>query len=239
MGPESSEGREDIRTAVAKSKQRHASQTLAHAQHARDGVQVDAEEVAGGDANGAEQQGEPEGHHGEGDWLGVGQAAVVERQVGDDAGLLVGAVCEDEGALVSGMVDETALRRRLAIAEQSMVGGSCLLVEYRDLPLAHDVTGGRLTALVLCPREHGDQGNGEESKRKGPRRVLCAAPSLHCVQERALVHGHDMLLHARGWPEREGALVRLSRTRGLVRWRHNAEGEGCGVAEVRSVQRAR
>jgi hypothetical protein len=38
------------------------------------------------------------------------QTAVVEGQVGDDAGFLVGAVGEHEGALVGGMVDKAALR---------------------------------------------------------------------------------------------------------------------------------
>jgi hypothetical protein len=39
----------------------------------------------------------------------MGQAAVVEGQVGDDTGFLVGAVGQDKGALVDGMVDEAAL----------------------------------------------------------------------------------------------------------------------------------
>jgi hypothetical protein len=102
---EGGKSREDIWTAVSKSQQGDACQTLAHAQHARDGVQVDAEEVAGGDADGAEEQAEPEGHEGEGDGFEVCHAAVVERQVGDDAGLFIGAVGEDEGALVVGMVN--------------------------------------------------------------------------------------------------------------------------------------
>lgn len=42
------------------------------------------------------------------------QTTVVEGQVGDDAGFLVGAVGQDEGALVVDMVDEAALRMRLA-----------------------------------------------------------------------------------------------------------------------------
>src|SRR5690242_2521248 len=46
-----SESGEDVWTAVAKCQQGHTGQTLAHAQHARDGVQVDAEEVAGGDTD--------------------------------------------------------------------------------------------------------------------------------------------------------------------------------------------
>ena len=109
MCAEGSKSGEDVWTAIAECKQGHASQTLAHAQHARDGVQVDAEEVAGGDADGAEEQGEPEGHHHEGDGLRMGQTAVVEGQVGDDASFLVRAVGEHEGALVGGMMDEAAL----------------------------------------------------------------------------------------------------------------------------------
>ena len=106
-----SNGREDIWTAIAKRKQCHTRQTLAHAQHACDGVEVNAEEVAGGDADGAEEQGEPQGHHDECDRLRMRQTTIVEGQVGDDAGFLVGAVGEHEGALVGGMVDKAALWR--------------------------------------------------------------------------------------------------------------------------------
>jgi hypothetical protein len=37
------------------------------------------------------------------------QSAVVESEIGDDAGFLIGAVGADEGALVFGMVDEATL----------------------------------------------------------------------------------------------------------------------------------
>ncbi len=50
----------------------------------------------------------------------MGQATVVERQVGDEAGLLVGAVGKDEGALVGGMVDEATLRWRLVCAQYAL-----------------------------------------------------------------------------------------------------------------------
>lgn len=72
-----------------------------------------------------------------------------------------------------------------------------LLVEYRDLSLAQYVTVGRLSAL-LCPCEHCNERNGEERERKGARRVFCAAPSLHRVQDGALIHCHNIVLHARG-----------------------------------------
>ena len=116
MCAEGSKGGKDVWTAIAERKQGHTGQALAHAQHACDGVQIDAEEVAGGNADGAEEQGEPEGHHDECDRFGMGQATVVKCQVGYNAGFLVGAVGQDEGALVGGMVDETALRIRSVVA---------------------------------------------------------------------------------------------------------------------------
>jgi len=59
VGAEGGKGGKDIGAAISKGEQRHASQTLAHAQHARNRIKIDAEEVAGSDANGAEEEGEP------------------------------------------------------------------------------------------------------------------------------------------------------------------------------------
>lgn len=39
----------------------------------------------------------------------MGHSAVVEGEVGDDAGLLIRAIGEDEGTFVRGMVNETTL----------------------------------------------------------------------------------------------------------------------------------
>lgn len=47
--------RKHIRAPIPKCKECHARQALAHAQDARDGAQVYAEEVAGGNADGAEK----------------------------------------------------------------------------------------------------------------------------------------------------------------------------------------
>lgn len=175
VGTECCKGGKDIRAAVSKGQQRDTRQTFAHAQHIGDGVEVDAEEVAGCDANGAEENAEPEGQEDECNGLRMGHAAVVKGQVGDDAGLLVGAVCEDKGAFVGGMVDEPAL-----------------LVEYGQVPLGEEIRcrrGGGLAVERFYPCEQGDEGNGDEGEGKWPRRVACAPPFLHRVQYRGLVHG--------------------------------------------------
>jgi hypothetical protein len=109
VSAEGGKGREDIGTAIAKGKQCHASQALAHAQHARNCIEVDAEEVARGDANGAEEKGEPKRHEDEGKGLRMREATVIEGQVGYDAGFFIGAVCAHKGALVSGVVNEATL----------------------------------------------------------------------------------------------------------------------------------
>lgn len=52
---------------------------------------------------------EPGGHDGERDGGGIGEAAVVEIEVVEEADLLVGAVFADELALVGELVDAAAL----------------------------------------------------------------------------------------------------------------------------------
>ena len=78
---------------------------------------------------------------------------------------------------------------------------SYLDVEGRKLSLvqrgACSCTCGCCSAQLFCPREQCDQSDGEDGERKGPGRVFGAAPSLHCVQDGALVHGRNILLHAR------------------------------------------
>jgi hypothetical protein len=86
-------------------------------------------------------------------------------------------------------------------------GLSYLDVKGRKLSLAQrgscTCTCGRCSyscscsAQLFCPREQCDQTDGEDGERKGPGRVFGAPPSLHCVQDGALVHGHNILLHAR------------------------------------------
>lgn len=56
---EGGKGGEDIGAAIAKGQKSDAGKTLAHAQDCRNGAKVDAEEVAGGDANGTEKEAEP------------------------------------------------------------------------------------------------------------------------------------------------------------------------------------
>ena len=99
-----------------------------------------------------------------------------------------------------------------------------LLVENREFSLAQYVTAGHLCAPLLCPCEHSDKGNGEQGERKGARRVFCAAPSLHCVQDGALVHCHDIVPHARGCLS-GGELLYRDAAVDLMRWRHSAEVE--------------
>jgi hypothetical protein len=109
MCAEGGECREDVGAAIPECQQSDTRQTLAHPQHARDGVEVDAEEVARCDANGAEEHGQPQRHDGECNGFRLGHAAVVEREIRYNARLLVGAVGENKGALVFGVVDESAL----------------------------------------------------------------------------------------------------------------------------------
>lgn len=45
----------------------------------------------------------------------MGHAAVIEGEVGEDSCFFIGAIGEDEGALVFGVVDETALGRVLEV----------------------------------------------------------------------------------------------------------------------------
>jgi hypothetical protein len=196
---EGSKSREDVGAAVAERQQRDASQTLAHAQHSGDCVEVDAKEVAGCDADGAEEHGQPERHYDKGDGFRVGHAAVVEGQVRDDAGLLVGAVGEHEGAFVLGAVDEAALDVS-ACVHVVVVCCTHLCILCEEVPLPQRATrtcASTMRAVVLGQRQHCHERDGEESEGKGPRRVFFAAPSLHCVQDIQIVHCHDMLLHAR------------------------------------------
>lgn len=80
---------------------------------------------------------------------------------------------------------------------------SYLDVKSRKLSLAQRgaCTCGRCScscsAQLFCPREQCDQTDGEDGERKGPGRVFGAPPSLHGVQDGALVHGHNILRHAR------------------------------------------
>jgi hypothetical protein len=109
VGAHGGEGAEDVRGAIAKGQEGDAGQALAQAQHAGDGAEVDTEEVAGGDADGGEQQAQPKREDGEGEGLRSPQGAVVEGEVVDQAGLVILAVGQDEGALVGGMVHLTAV----------------------------------------------------------------------------------------------------------------------------------
>lgn len=133
------------------------------------------------------------------------QSAVVEGQVGDDACFLIRAVGEDEGALVVGMMDKTTLQAMLvncacacACACAWIRALSCLCVERGELSLVEQWGGAwRPSAQLLCPCEQCDQSDGEDGEGERSCRVFGAAPSLHCVQDGALVHGHNILLHAR------------------------------------------
>lgn len=109
MSAEGSKGGEHVRATIAKGEQCHSSETLAHAQHTCNSVKVDAEEVARSDADGTEEEGEPECHDDEGDRLCVRQSTVVEGQIRYDACFFVWTVCAHKSALVFGMVDEAAL----------------------------------------------------------------------------------------------------------------------------------
>ncbi|GKT83235.1 hypothetical protein Ct61P_01085 [Colletotrichum tofieldiae] len=99
------EGAEDVRGAIAKGQEGDAGETLAKAQNGRDGVEIDAEEIAGGDANGGEEQAEPTDKDNEGQGLGFAKVTVVKRQVREEASLIISAVSLDKGALVVGAVD--------------------------------------------------------------------------------------------------------------------------------------
>lgn len=73
-----SKRREDIRASIAKSEKRHAGEVVAHAKKRSDCAQVDREEVASRDADGAEEQAEPDDDYDKGDGLCVRETAVVE-----------------------------------------------------------------------------------------------------------------------------------------------------------------
>jgi hypothetical protein len=199
VGAEGGKRREDVGAAIAERQQRDTGQRLAHAQHPGDCVEVDAEEVAGGDADGAEEHGQPEGHDDEGDGLRAGHAAVVEGQVRDDAGLLVGAVGEHEGAFVAGAVDEAAL---VVLVQEYMwsLEYAHLCVLHEQVPLPQRATRScvcPMRAVVLGQRQRRHERDGEQREGEGPRRVFRAAPSLHRLQDGVVVHCHDMFLHAR------------------------------------------
>lgn len=109
---EGGKGGEDIGAAIAKSQEGDASQTLTHAKYGGNGAQVDAEEVAGGDANGAEEKTEPDDYEDEGGWFCVGESAVVEGEIRVEARVFVGTTFVDVGALVvdRDITNQAALR---------------------------------------------------------------------------------------------------------------------------------
>ena len=175
VGTEGGKGGEDIGAAVAKGEQGHAGQALAHAQHARYGVEVDAEEVACGNANGAEEEGEPERQQDKSDGLRVREATVVEGEVGHDASLLIGAVCAHKVALVQRMVDEAAL---------GVLG--------RDGPPRVQSTPG--WGLRPGPCQQRNEGYGEDGEGERARRVAGAAQPLGVGEDGQVVHGRGMLV---------------------------------------------
>lgn len=73
-----SKGGEDVWTAISKGEKSHTCHTLAHAQYACDSAEIDAEEVAGGNAYCAEEEAQPYHQDDEGNRLGLVQLAVVQ-----------------------------------------------------------------------------------------------------------------------------------------------------------------
>ena len=100
---------EDIWTAISKREKCHSCHTLAHAQDAGDSAEIDAEEVAGGNADCAEEQAQPYDQYDEGKRLGLFQLAIVQLEVGKYAGFLVRTIHAHKSALIFGGVNEMAL----------------------------------------------------------------------------------------------------------------------------------
>lgn len=103
--------REHIWTTIAECQKCDPSQTLAHAQDIGDCAEIDTQKIGGSDTDRAEQETGPYDNDKECHRLGVGKVAIVEFEVGDEAGLFVGAIQFDKGTLVFCMVDEATLRR--------------------------------------------------------------------------------------------------------------------------------
>lgn len=77
-----------------------------------DCAQIDAEEVRGSKTDACEQEAAPKYYEGNGERSsGVG-GAVVELEVGDEAGLLVGTILFHKGTLVLGLFNQAALEKK-------------------------------------------------------------------------------------------------------------------------------
>ena len=109
MGFESGKGREDIRTSIAECQKGCARQTLAHAKDACNCAKVDAKEIAGRYADGAEEETQPDGYDSKGDTSGMVQPAIIQLQVGEEAGFFIRTIQLYVGALVFRGMDEVAL----------------------------------------------------------------------------------------------------------------------------------
>lgn len=105
VGIHGGESAEDIGGAIPKGQKSDACQALWQTEDAGNGAQVDAEEVARGDANGGEEKTQPEGQDGECDGPGAGKRTVVKGEIGHQARFILGTMRLGEGALVSGEVD--------------------------------------------------------------------------------------------------------------------------------------
>lgn len=100
-----SKSREHIGAAIAKGQKGHASHALAHSQDCGNRAKIDAKEVTGSYADCTKEEAKPRREYYERDRLDVRKATVVQVQVGQETGLIVGAVFRDEGALVAGSVN--------------------------------------------------------------------------------------------------------------------------------------
>jgi hypothetical protein len=127
VGAHSSKCAKDIWGAISKSEESDSSQTLAQAKNCCNCAQIDAEEVARSYADGGEEEAQPNHEQAECDGLDIGEGAVVEVEVMDEAGIVVGAILPDKGALILSFVDVIAFggfeRGGAALKEQGFGGG--------------------------------------------------------------------------------------------------------------------
>lgn len=103
-----SKGAEDVGRTIPKGQKGDTSQALRQAKDTGDGAEVDAEEVARGDADGGEEQTEPEGQQGKSYRLHLGEGTEVEGEIGEQAWFIFETICANEGALILGLVDIVA-----------------------------------------------------------------------------------------------------------------------------------
>jgi hypothetical protein len=170
VGVHRREGAEDVGGAISKGKEGDTSKTLAETEDGRDGAQIDAEEVASGDADGRKEESQPRDEENEGEALNLARTAVVEPQVGDQTGILINAILLDKCALVDRMVDIGALQRLAPLGEERLLAA---MVDVREERIGNqdreeegrDVK--RPGAQAASPRPRGGDGIGHGAAAPG------------------------------------------------------------------------